>query len=404
MTSTSAVVSERRYFRGLDGLRAVGALFVLTTHVAFHSGDSLNSPLKGVLSRMDSGVAIFFVISGFLLYRPHAQALLRGGGSPGVGRYLWHRVLRIMPALWVAVLGAALLLPHDEEVTTADYLLHGVLLQIYTPGHETNGLTQMWSLATEAAFYVALPLLAWLLGRRVSTRRGVRMRLWLFTSLPLVGAAWMATANALDRPLWTVWLPGYVGWFGLGMGLALWQVARQEGVLSRTALDAVAARPGTVWGLAAALYLLFASPLAGPYDLSAPTPGAAAFKSLTYALFGALVVLPAVAGSSDRTAPASVQALGTGPGRFLGNISYGVFCYHLVVLGLVESLLDYQIFTGGFARLFVPTLLLTLAVATASYYGLERPLMRRGRRAERRISSSTSGDTQATAVAASTKA
>jgi peptidoglycan/LPS O-acetylase OafA/YrhL len=126
-------------------------------------------------------------------------------------------------------------------------------------------------------------------------------------------------------------------------------------------------------------------------------------KSLAYALFGTLVVLPVIAGDSDREAPLAVRVLGTGPARFLGNISYGVFCYHLVALGLVESFLDYEIFTGGFTKLFVPTLALTIAAASASYYGLERPLMRLGRRTERRPGSTTSGATQATPVAASTR-
>lgn len=403
VTTFAVYPQARRYFRGLDGLRAVGALFVLTTHVAFHSGDSLNSALNGVLSRMDSGVAIFFVISGFLLYRPHALALVGDAGPPTVRRYFLHRVLRILPALWIAVIASATLLPHDEDVTTFDYLLHGVLLQIYSSGHETNGLTQMWSLATEAAFYAALPVLAWLLGRGRASSGRLRLRLAILLSLPLLGAVWMGTANALARPLWTLWLPGYLGWFGLGMALALWQVGRQHRLLRQTPLDTLASRPGTVWGLALAVYLLVTSPLAGPYDLTAPTPGAAVFKNLAYALFGALVVLPAVAGDSDSRAPAAVQLLGRGPGRFLGNISYGVFCYHLVVLGLVESFLDYKIFSGGFAKLFVPTLLLTVLAATVSYYALERPVMRRGRRGERRRRAGASGDRQAMEIATSTR-
>ena len=66
-------------FPVLDTLRAVGALAVLTTHAAFWSGDYTQHGVWGtLLARLDVGVAIFFVLSGFLL----VAALPR----PGRGR------------------------------------------------------------------------------------------------------------------------------------------------------------------------------------------------------------------------------------------------------------------------------------------------------------------------------
>ena len=47
------------------------------------------------------GVAIFFVISGFLLYRPFLAA--SRGGPAAIRGYLRRRVLRIVPAYWVAL-------------------------------------------------------------------------------------------------------------------------------------------------------------------------------------------------------------------------------------------------------------------------------------------------------------
>ncbi|MCW2712328.1 MAG: acyltransferase 3, partial [Marmoricola sp.] len=59
-------------FPVLDTLRAVGALAVVTTHVTFQSGDYVRHGIVGaLLSRLDVGVAIFFVLSGFLLSRPY---------------------------------------------------------------------------------------------------------------------------------------------------------------------------------------------------------------------------------------------------------------------------------------------------------------------------------------------
>ena len=51
--------------------------------------------------RLEVGVAIFFCISGFLLYRPFVVAHHRAQAMPAVGAYAWRRFLRIVPAYWV---------------------------------------------------------------------------------------------------------------------------------------------------------------------------------------------------------------------------------------------------------------------------------------------------------------
>lgn len=376
MTSDPKPLS-RPHFPGFNGLRAVGALFVVTTHVGFESGASLNSEWRGLLSRMDSGVAIFFVLSGFLLFRPHVAAWIGGGPRPPLGRYARHRVLRILPPLWLAVLGSALLL-QQRDVQPSAFLRTASLTHIYSPGNEALGLTQMWSLATEAAFYLVLPVAAWVLVRGRPSPKGSRIRLGILSFLPVAGAGWMMWTAWAGQPLMAVWLPGYVGWFGFGMALSLWACAREVGLHKRGLLDLLARNPWTSWALAAALYLVLASPVAGPYSLIPPTPFEAASKSLLYALFAVLVVLPATA--ADGSVPREVRPLGGRVATWLGDISYGVFCYHLIVLGVLEQAIDYTIFTGGFFRLWVPTVAITLVVASASYYLVERPIMKRGNR------------------------
>ena len=75
--------------------------------------------------------------------------------------------------------------------------------------------------------------------------------------------------------------------------------------------------------------------------------------------------------------------LGGRAGHFLGDISYGVFAYHVVVLGVVERLTGHVVFTGRFATLFWLTLSASVVLATLSYRLMERPIMRRGRRDRR---------------------
>jgi peptidoglycan/LPS O-acetylase OafA/YrhL len=374
----------RRRFGALDGLRAIGALAVLCTHVGFESGDALSGPFRGVLSRLDAGVAVFFVISGFLLYRPHLIAMVEARPRPATGAYLWHRALRILPALWIATVLAGLLLTHDRRVDLGLYLRHAALIHIYFENHQLAGLTQMWSLATEGAFYVMLPLLAWFLSRRgFSNRRDVHRQLLVFALFAVAGPVWMAVTASHGHPASGLWLPGYLGWFGAGMSLAVWQVARSSGLLPDGVLGKLADNPGTVWAGAVAVFALATSPLAGPYDLSPASPGQAATKNVLYAVLAMLIVFPAVAGADESSEPRVMGVLGGRVGHFLGDISYGVFAYHVVVLGVVERLTGHVVFTGRFATLFWLTLSSSVVLATLSYRLVERPIMRRGRRDRR---------------------
>jgi peptidoglycan/LPS O-acetylase OafA/YrhL len=373
--------ARRRRFGGLDGLRAVGALAVMCTHIGFDSGDALRGPFSGVLSRLDAGVALFFVLSGFLLYRPHLVAMAGARPRPATGNYLWHRALRILPPLWIATALAALLLPQPPQVTLAWYLRHATLIHIYFPAHQLAGLTQMWSLATEGAFYVTLPLLAWFMSRRgFSDRAGVHRQLLVLGVFAVGGPLWKALDASPDHALGALWLPGYLGWFGAGMLLAVWQVARSEGLIPDGVLGKLADSPGTVWAGALAVFALATSTIAGPYDLSPSSPGQAAAKSVLYAVLATMIVFPAIASPDEASEPAAVRALGGRVGHFLGDISYGVFAYHVLVLGVVELLIGHTVFTGGFGTLFGLTLSISMVLATLSYRLVERPIMRRGRR------------------------
>ncbi|CCH69163.1 Acyltransferase 3 [Phycicoccus elongatus Lp2] len=401
MTSSPAGNAGALRFPGLDGTRALGALLVLTTHVGFQSGAALNGPFNGVLSRMDSGVAIFFVISGFLLARPHFVAWVSGSAPPASRTYLWHRVLRILPALWITVIAAWVLL-RREDASWVPYARHAALVQIYSRGNGTTGLTQMWSLSVEVAFYLLLPVLGWVLSRGPATRRGLGVRLAILAVTPLAGAAWMAWSAAVAHPLSALWLPGFLGWFGLGMMLALWSAGASAGLVDARPSAAIVRHRRTVWALAGAVYLVATSVVAGPYSLKAPTPGEAATKSLLYAAFGLLVVLPSAIELLPRPAVAGTGAVMGRVASFLGDISYGIFCYHLIVLGLVERATGHQVFGGGFLTLWPLTVAGTVLVAAVSFYAVERPVMRRGRGSRRRPAEDDATGHAASATASST--
>ena len=255
MTTPSTSLAGQR-FPVLDGLRIVGALAVVTTHVAFQSGDSLNSPFAGLLFRLDAGVPLFFVISGFLLYRPHVLVALADRPPASTRRYFLHRALRILPPLLLAVVAAFLVFGTSQRVSAYDYFRVATLTQIYTPTPWVPGLTQMWSLSTEVAFYLLLPLLAWALARRTSTPQSwVSRTLRVLLSFTLVGAAWVGWMQWHGGGMQGTWLPASIGWFGWGMALAVWNVAGHQGLVRRDGrLATLAAAPGTAYAAAGAMF------------------------------------------------------------------------------------------------------------------------------------------------------
>ena len=155
----------RSFLPAVEGMRACAAMGVVVTHVAFQTGHS--SGVDGRLfGRFDLAVAVFFALSGFLLWRGHAAAARDLGAQPRTGHYLRSRVVRIMPAYLVAVVVILSLLPDADHASLTVWLANLTLTQIYVPLTLTGGLTQMWSLSVEVSFYLALPILA-VLARRI---------------------------------------------------------------------------------------------------------------------------------------------------------------------------------------------------------------------------------------------
>lgn len=346
----------------LDGLRAVAALAVLLTHVAFQTGEVGRGAGGAVLARFDAGVAVFFVLSGFLLYRPYARARHTGGRWPSPGTYALRRAARILPAYWLVLAVVALTSPVPGGVLAT----HAWLGQTYT-GPLVGSLTQTWSLCTEVAFYAALPLLA------AAARR------WegpVLAGCVLGTYAYIAAVHALDldqRAL--LWLPGHLDWFAAGMAVAVVAERARAGVAGPAgrALVGLARWPGTCWAAAGALLWLAATPVAGPLTL-APIPGPAALtKEAAYALVGLLLLVPAALGS-----PASGlgSVLGSPAARWLGRVSYGVFLWHLPVLRGVYEVTGWEPFGGRMWTVALLTAAGALAAATLSWVLVERPVLR----------------------------
>jgi peptidoglycan/LPS O-acetylase OafA/YrhL len=344
----------------LTGIRAVAALLVVGTHAAYTTGKYPQGYFGLVCSRMEIGVPIFFVLSGFLLFRPWVKSAATGGAEPSVRRYAWHRVRRIMPAYVVTVLLAYLIYHFRTAGPNAGHTWIGLLrnltlTQIYTGNYITaylhQGLTQMWSLAVEAAFYVVLPLLAYLL-LVVLCRRQWRPRLLLvgLGALALISPAWLILVHLITSvPNGArLWLPTYLIWFLAGMSLTVLQAMGVR-------CYAFAALP-----LAAICYFIASTPIAGDPTTSPIGLSQALYKAVFYAAIAALAVAPLALGNQGWYC----RFLATRPMVWLGEISYEIFLIHLVTMefAMVYVMQDH-VYTGSMIGLFVATLAVTIPLA-----------------------------------------
>jgi peptidoglycan/LPS O-acetylase OafA/YrhL len=374
-------------FPHLDALRALGATMVVATHVGFQTARTIEGPFSATLARLDFGVALFFVISGFLLFRPVAHASALGLSRPEIRTYLRRRAVRILPAYWLAVVLALVLLPQNDGSGPATWVRQAFLVQIYQAGWQRHGLTQTWSLCTEVAFYLLLPVLAALVLGRVGGRWRPKRAAAVLSGLVAVSLGWHVLAmtwSGLDQRVAGQWLPAYLSWFAAGMLLALAYTEVTTGPETDAAARSwhlprrVAESPGACWVMACAVFAIATTPLAGPRSLEAlPTAGESVMKNLLYVTAAVLLVLPAV---FPPRGARGLDVLRSAPLRWLGQISYGIFLYHLVVLELLVRWRDQALFTGSWVELFLLTWILTVGVAALSYYVLERPLLQRAHR------------------------
>ncbi|WP_084515203.1 acyltransferase family protein [Nocardia acidivorans] len=369
-SDTPSAESDRRAIRrpgvfvpALEGMRALAALGVIVTHVAFQTGATATPIIGRVLERFDMAVAIFFALSGFLLWRPHAAAARGLGTAPSAGRYLLHRAARILPAYWVVVCAVLILLPSAAHTAGPRVWVANLgLAQVYVPLTLTDGLTQMWSLSVEAAFYLVLPLLAFALVRLRGPR--ARWRVPVLLGFGLLCLGWnflpVPTPDAIHSDNW---LPGYLPWFAAGMLLA--ELSDRDAPRWRR----VAGDRRLMWPLALAALLLATTRVAGPEGLAHGQPWQYASKMAVGAVIGFSLLAPLVLRPEIRHRWLESRIAAT-----LGRWSYGIFIWHLAVLSIVFPVFGIIPFRGHFVLVYPLTVAFTLPLAAASFALVEEPV------------------------------
>jgi peptidoglycan/LPS O-acetylase OafA/YrhL len=375
-----AVLNERR-LPLLDAVRGVAALSVVVFHAAFWSDITLTgSALAPFLSRLDVGVAIFFVLSGFLLYRPFVRARLLATPAPRVLAYGWRRLLRIVPAYWLALTVIALVIPMPDTFEPGRAIVYYGFLQIYGD-LALGGISQAWTLCVELTFYALLPLWALAVRRRPATVRGELLAL---LALAAAGTAWIlaATLGSADpdhanTSRMLVWLPAYLDHFALGMALAVLSVAEERDGRPHAAVAWVGRRPGLAWLGAAAAFAVVAVGIGLPPENRLDAPMNAAQYLARHWLYAAValgVLLPAAFGPAGRGAIR--RMLGHRVLLRVGVISYGVYLWHNAAMEKLAGRIGRDGTWADFWLVLAAGLVIALVASELSWRLLERPILR----------------------------
>ncbi len=396
---------------GLDGIRAFAVLAV----IAFHSGFSW---IPGGYY----GVDAFFVLSGFLI-----TSLLvtewRGSGTVALGRFWARRARRLLPALFVLLLAIGLVVVIWPTVLNTTHLVPSALAttfyaanwyfvsqhaNYFTALSQPSPLLHTWSLAIEEQFYLVWPLVVLVVlrgWRRAGARQpappegdlsggrglspvaaapvggpavapvhdgvgpsggdalGRARRLEVLLAVSVLGAAASAIVMAVITPAGGDPTRAYYG-----------TDTRAQGLLVGAALAAAFARWGAVRGAggrgaAAGVGLLG---VVGTAVLWWRVPETSSLAFHGGFLLASLAAAAVVAGAVQAPRSPASRALGWGPVRGLGRISYGVYLWYWPVLLVMTGARTHLEGWG----LFGARVAVTVANAAASYHLVERPVRR----------------------------
>lgn len=170
LTSLLEGKNQKSSIASLDGVRGLACLFVVAYHITLVTTQDLRlwypEKLPLLLSSLiysgDTGVNLFFVLSGFLLFTPYVKALLFDKDWPSIYYFYMRRMLRILPAYYVSLFLMILFFKpyflHWKRLYEFFMLITLFMDSSLTTFKQING--PFWTLAVEWQFYLILPFLA----------------------------------------------------------------------------------------------------------------------------------------------------------------------------------------------------------------------------------------------------
>jgi peptidoglycan/LPS O-acetylase OafA/YrhL len=195
----------------LDGVRAIACLSVVMFHINLITTNdiplwkpqSVPALLSAIAFSGDTGVTLFFVLSGFLLFLPYAKSLLFNDGAwPSTWQFYMRRALRILPVYYLSLFLMILFFRpayfHVDHLRQLFLFLTMFMDSSTTTYKQING--PFWTLAVEWQFYLLLPWIALAIS-------------WLIKLIPVQKRFLILTCSLILLALWgifTRFLGGYL--------------------------------------------------------------------------------------------------------------------------------------------------------------------------------------------------
>ena len=341
----------------IESLRALAAMGVVVGHawgIAHAFGPSAGDTyLERMIYGSSHGAFLLLGMSGYLLMWPFVRAGWSRRERLDLKQYALNRALRILPLYYIAM--TFLLIVQEGGGTFEQWATVYLLGQNFSHEWLFTVDGPLWTIVVEVHFYIALPVIAWVLVRlsRGSIARAALLLTLL--ALPSLGLwLWAVTFAEHHRVLWQHSLPGTFFFIAAGMLLAFARLAIQQ------------SRPG--W-------------LTGPLGASDLWLGAALVIWLI--LFTNYDLLPFVTVATFLTVGACVLPLREGrlarvldwrPLAIVGVASYSLYVWHLPLEDWITGYEPGE--PAGVAKAFLIAVPMSIVVALASYRLIEEPFLR----------------------------
>ena len=381
---------------GADGLRAIACLLVVWHHTAQKLNPEGASPLIGLAQflgmRGEVGVSLFFVLSGCLLSLPFWSSFVNAKPLPSIKSYSINRAARIAPAFWLNLIVCNILAIwvfnlgfNWKKFTTAFLFINSYHFSTFFPT-ELNG--PLWSIGLEVSCYLLLPIVLFLI-----------IKLAKSTAVAVAGLASVIVAlQALNPLIIQVFMTDkyHKGWqFGIDGGakqwLPYWNI---DSFFTQFLIGSLAALViahlrfkqtkqstrfdvGFVVVSATAVILVLARLNPGSPDSFTQQPYVSPF-------FAILMAAALVCASQSTYA---ARLLDNKLFAWLAKLSFGIYLWHFVVIEIIaRKFLPSYVYggvkdSGQWILISAVVLIISVAIAAASWRWLESPILAAARKA-----------------------